>query len=423
MSDIFSKCREWPGARQARAVRDTGTYPYYRVVSENSGGGEVVVEGRRMVMAASNDYLGLAADPRVRQAATEATARLGTSCSSSRLLNGTLALHERLEAELAAFLGRDAALVTTTGFQANLVLSCLLGRDDVVLLDQHCHASLIDAARLGDARFTRFRHNDLDHLARLLERGDPGTGRLIVTEGLFSMTGDLAALPELAELAARSGARLVVDGAHDTGLLGANGRGAAEHLAAEAGVDLVTGTLSKCFGSLGGFLAGSEDVVDFMRHHGRALIYSAAAPPGALAAALAALDIVRREPEHRERARALAARLHGGLRSLGYDTGAGDWSVVPVFVGQDAACLRLWNALFDAGVFAHAILPPAVPPGRALVRLSLTAANTDEHVERILDVFAACARCAPEMPTVSGAPGVPADTADLPMSDAASSTA
>lgn len=405
MADIFAKCREWPGARTARAA---GTYPYYRAITEHLGGGEVVVEGRRMVMAASNDYLGLAADPRVRQAAADATARLGTSCSNSRLLNGTLALHERLETELAAFLGREAALVTTTGFQANLVLSCLLGREDVVLLDQHCHASLVDAARLADARFTRFRHNDMDHLARLLDRGDPATGRLIVTEGLFSMMGDLSALPQLVSLATRAGARLVVDGAHDIGLLGESGRGAGEVLGVEEHIDLVTGTLSKSFGSLGGFLAGSEEVVDYVRHHGRALIFSAAAPPGALAAALTALDIIRREPEHRERARALGARLHEGLRALGYDTGPGHSPVVPVFAGSDSDCLRLWNTLFAAGVFAHAILPPAVPPGRALVRLSLTAAHNEAQLDRILDVFEAFRASLPDHP------GDLSDRADVP---------
>ncbi|MDT0306029.1 aminotransferase class I/II-fold pyridoxal phosphate-dependent enzyme [Streptomyces sp. DSM 44917] len=403
-ADIFAKCRDWTAAREARAAR---TYPYYRPLTESGGGAEGVVDGRRVVIAASNDYLALASDPRVVEAGGAALRRFGTSCSGSRLLNGTLALHERLEGELAAFLRQPAALVTTTGFQANLALACLLGRGDLLLLDQHSHASLLDAARLGQARHLRFRHNDRADLARLLGASGTGTGsaagtgawvrggRMAVTEGLFSMGGDLADLPGLAAtLAEAAPARLVVDGAHDIGLLGEHGRGAAELLGAEGSVDLITGTFSKCFGSVGGFLAGPEEVIDYLRHRGRSVLFSAAAPPAAVGAALAALGIVRAEPERRRRVLALSACLHRLLRELGWDTGSSLMPVVPVHVGDDAACLRLWQGLFDAGVFANAILPPAVPPGRAMIRLSVTAAHTERHLAVIADAFATQARTA-----------------------------
>ncbi|MFI9580658.1 aminotransferase class I/II-fold pyridoxal phosphate-dependent enzyme [Streptomyces sp. NPDC052236] len=344
-------------------------------------------------MAGCNDYLGLSTDPRVIEAAAQALRRFGASCSGARVLNGTLTLHEELESRLAAFMGGEAALVTTTGFQANLALAALLGRDTVVFADMSNHASLVDAVGLSAAAtHCRYRHSDLGHLERLLAASDPASARLIVTDGLFSMEGDLCRLPGIVDLARRHGARLVVDGAHDIGLLGAHGRGVAEHFGLLGDVDLFTGTLSKCFGSVGGMLVGPAAVIEHLRYSARSVLFSAAMPPASAAAALASLDIIEAEPERRARVHGHAQRLLRGLRSLGYDTGRSTTPVVPVYIGDTALCVRVWQELLDAGVFTNAVMTPAVPRNRALIRVTPQAVHTDEHITRILDAFAAVGR-------------------------------
>ncbi|GAA2411438.1 pyridoxal phosphate-dependent aminotransferase family protein [Streptomyces glaucosporus] len=386
MADVFGKKR----SAVQRALADDPARPYYRPLSAR--GAEVEIDGRTVVMAGCNDYLGLSTDPRVTEAAARALRRFGASCSGSRVLNGTLALHEELEGRLAAFVGGEAALVTTTGFQANLALAALLDEGDTVFADMSNHASLVDAVRLSPADHRRYRHSDLDHLDRLLAASDPASGRLIVTDGLFSMEGDLCRLPGLVALARRHGARLVVDGAHDIGLLGARGRGVVEHFGLTGRVDLVTGTLSKCFGSVGGMLVGPADVVEHLRYNARSVLFSAAMPPASAAAALAALDIVESEPERRRRVFGHARRLLEGLRSLGYDTGDSTTPVVPVYTGGTARCLRMWQELLDAGVFTNAVVEPAVARNRALIRVTPQAVHTDGHIARILDAFAEVAR-------------------------------
>ncbi|RBM07380.1 aminotransferase [Streptomyces sp. PT12] len=388
MEDVFDK-RIAPILE--KAMGEISDWPYFRALTPN-GPGEVIVDGRPSVMAGCNDYLGLSCDPRVTEAAAEAVRRYGASCSGSRSLNGTMALHEELEHRIAVFLERPAALVTTTGFQANLMLTALLERGDTVFSDMSNHASLVDAVRLSPAARRRYRHRDLDHLERLLSAAGPDTAKLIVTDGLFSMEGDVCPLPGLGTLAGRYGARLIVDGAHDIGLLGEHGRGVAEHFGLMDAVDLQTGTLSKCFGSLGGFVAGPEHLVRFLRYTARPFVFTAAMSPASAAAALAALTVIETEPDRRQRVFNHAERLHNGLRALGYTTSPSVTPVVPVHIGDELLCLRTWQELLDHGVYTNAVIPPGVPSHRSLIRVTAQATHTDEQITRILDAFAAVGR-------------------------------
>ncbi len=387
MPDVFRKQSQHDFYR---AMVESGTRPYFRALSAR--GTEVLVDGKRLIMVGCNDYLGLSTDPRVVAAASAALGRFGASCSGSRALNGSLALHEELEGRLAVFLGQEAAVVTTTGFQTNLAIASFLGRNDAAFGDMSNHASLVDGIRLGFGAHYRYRHSDMIHLESLLRAADPAVGKLIVTDGLFSMSGDLCRLPEIVALARRYEARVVVDSAHDIGLMGVGGRGVAEHFGLLDGVDLVTGTLSKCFGSSGGMLAGPGDVIDYLRYSARSLLFSAAMPAAAAAAGIASLDIIESEPHRRQRALDLAERLHNGLRALGYDTGQSVTPIIPVHVGDAELCLRAWQELFDAGVFTNAVAAPAVPRGRALLRVTAQATHTDDQVEQVLDAFALVGR-------------------------------
>lgn len=383
--DAFAKCR--PPQVLADVI-----YPYYQPIQERLSDVEVIIGGRRVLMAGSNDYLGLSNDPRLKAAAGEALRRFGTGNSGSRVLNGTLGSHQRLEGELADFLGHEAAMVVSTGYQANLALSPLFGSSDLLLADRHIHASLIEATRLGQAGLQRYRHNDTAQLAKLLRAADPAGGLMIVTEGMFSVAGDLCDLPGIADLAARFGARVIVDGAHDVGLLGAGGRGAAEHLGRLPAVDVQTVTFSKCFGTTGGAVTGPAHVIDHLRHHARSAMFSASLSPACTAAALAALDVIRTEPERRRRAIAAGRRLRSGLAAFELPMAAADTPTVALEVGDAESCCRLWKELFDQGVLANAMLPPSVPGGKALIRLSVTASHTDVQVDRILEAVAGAVR-------------------------------
>ncbi|WP_433443204.1 aminotransferase class I/II-fold pyridoxal phosphate-dependent enzyme [Nonomuraea sp. CA-141351] len=389
MADVFAKCR-LPETYQF--VKELGVYPYYQAIEERPGGGEVVIDGRVLVQAGSNDYLGLSGDERVKEAAVEATRRLGTGSGGSRLSNGSLALHEELEARLAAFLGRAAVMVTSAGYLANLALGALIGPGDTVIGDRLVHACLIDAVRLSGARLRRYRHNDMKHLERLLDASDPDAGRLIITEGMFSTSGSVCDLPGIAKLARAYGARVVMDSAHDVGLLGATGRGAAEQHGLERAVDLQTITFSKALGTLGGAVAGPEEIIAYLRHYARSMVFTAALSPACAAAALAALEIITAEPERRDRLRVAAERLSGELASIGYAVVPSDRPVIAVPVGDDLLCFRLWRELFDEGVFSTAMISPGVPPGQALIRVSITASHTEAQVDRIVSAFAAAGR-------------------------------
>ncbi|MEU4695244.1 pyridoxal phosphate-dependent aminotransferase family protein [Actinoplanes sp. NPDC023714] len=370
------------GLQDAEAtLKKHGVDAYFRAVEGWTGDGFAILDGRKVVLAGSNDYLGLSRDPRVIDAAVEALGRYGASVSGSRPLNGTVDLHERLEERMAAFLGQEAAAVTTTGYQANLAIAAALGPADVAFSDARNHASLIDGLRLGEGTIRSYRHADLRHLRRRLEAaaGDE-RGLLIVTDGVFSMEGDVAPVAGLRDLADEFGAKLVVDSAHDLGVLGPRGAGIG------TGADLITATFSKALGSTGGVIAGPEANVRRLRYNARSLVFSAGLPPASAAAALAALDILEAEPQRRERLRRLARLLHDGLRAIGLDTRPSTTPIVPVPFPDMAAAGAFWAGLERAGVVVNLVGPPATP--RAMLRVTLTAAHDEGHAERVIGAFA-----------------------------------
>jgi 8-amino-7-oxononanoate synthase len=381
--DLFAKCAEFTRAREAMAA---GNYPYFIPLDDNEGT-EVTYKGQRLIMIGSNNYLGLTTDPRVKTAAIEAIERYGTSCTGSRFLNGTVALHEELEQELARFVGKEAALVFSTGFQVNLgVISGLVGRHDVVIVDREDHASVIDGCRLGLGKLHRFHHNDMGDLERVLHSCPDGAGKLVVVDGVYSMGGDIAPLPELVQLCEEYGARLMVDDAHALGVLG-EGRGTAAHFGLTEKVDLIMGTFSKALASTGGFIAGDETTIHYIKHVARTMIFSASIPPANAAAALACLRIIRDEPERICRLAAVSERMASALRNRGFNVGPTQTPIIPILLGDDLTTLTLWRLLFDAGVFVNAVLPPAVPAHASRLRTSYMATHTDEQLEYVLGVF------------------------------------
>jgi len=398
-ADVFAKVRGHERADQLQAARDADLMPYFRRL-EGPAGPVVEMEGASRIMLGSNNYLGLTGDPRVLSGARDALERYGTGLTGSRLLNGTIALHEELEGELAAWMGTEDALVFTTGHQANLgALGTLLDPGDTVVADSGDHASILDGCLLSRAKLRAFRHNRLDKLERALQRAaTDGGGVLVVVDGVFSMEGDVADLPRIVELCRAHGARLMVDEAHGAGVLGARGAGASELFGVEDGVDLRMGTFSKSLASCGGFLAGSEEVIDFLRVRSRAFLFTAAAVPAAVGAALAALRIIRSAdgPPLFEQVLDNAHYLNDGLHALGLhvvepatlpDGRRLTTPIVPVLVGDDWKAVLLWRALFDAGVFVNVALHPAVPPGGALLRTSVMATHDRLTLDRALDAF------------------------------------
>lgn len=382
--DLFEKCRNYTDAREAI---ERGVYPYFIPLNENEGT-EVVFQGKRLIMCGSNNYLGLTTHPKVREAAIEAIKRYGTSCTGSRFLNGTLAMHEQLEHELAEWVGMESTLVFSTGMQTNLgTVSALIGRDDVVVLDKEDHASIVDGARLGYGKIERYRHNDLEHLEKVLQSIPNTAGSLLVVDGLFSMEGDLAPIPELAKLAKKYGTRFMVDDAHGMGVMG-GGHGTVAHFNATKDVDLIMSTFSKSFASLGGFIAGDENTIDYIKHNARALIFSASIPPANTAAALAALQVMREEPERSNRVCEIAAKMRKGYKQLGFDIGKSETPVIPIIIGDDEKTFHLWKLLFDNGVFVNPVISPAVSAGHQLLRTSYMATHTDEQMDRVLETFA-----------------------------------
>ena len=381
--DLFAKCR---GPQAWHALREAGLYPYFRPI-EASEGTEVVVDGRRVLMAGSNNYLGLTHDPRVLEAAREALEHYGTGCTGSRFLNGTLTLHIELEERLAALTRKESALVFSTGFQTSLgVISALVGRDEWILGDRENHASIIDGCRLSFGELRKYRHNDMEDLERLLQaKGERAA--LVVTDGLFSMTGDLAPLPEITALARSYGARVLVDDAHSFGVFGSRGAGTPDHFGLDDQVDLVMGTFSKSLAGIGGFCAGPLEVMDWLRHGARTMMFSASVPPAVAAAALRCLDIIEAEPERRAWVLDLARRAAEGLRQLDFDTGATESPIVPVFLGDRVRCFRFWQILLEEGVFTNPVTAPAVPAGMDLLRCSFMATHGEHHLEQFLAAF------------------------------------
>ncbi len=388
--DIFEKC--WNFTR-AKETIEQGIYPYFIPIQENCGN-RVVMNGREVIMIGSNNYLGLTKDPRVQEAAVQALKKYGTSCSGSRFLNGTLHLHEELEHRLARFVNKDAALVFSTGYQTNLgAISTLIGRRDVVVTDKTNHASIFDGIFLAaglnmDIKVKRYRHNDMADLERVLKQLDENTPKMIITDGVFSMEGSIVKLPEVVNLARRYNARVYVDDAHGIGVLGKTGRGTLEHFHMFDQVDLVMCTFSKSFASLGGFIAGSEEVIHYIKHHSRPLIFSAAIPPANIAAVLKSLEIIENEPQIVNRLHEIGDFMRREFQNLGFNTGDSETPIIPIIIGDDIKTFQFWKALFEEGVYTNAVISPAVPPDRALLRTSYMATHTNEDLEQVLEAFA-----------------------------------
>jgi 8-amino-7-oxononanoate synthase len=383
--DVFEKCTVAPPALE---LRNAGFDAYYRVL-QSPPGPEVTVDGRRMVMLGSNNYLGLANDPRVKRAALEATERWGAGTTGARCLNGTLEIHDDLERRLARFFHRDAAIFFTSGYMANLgVISGLAQRGDYVIVDRRAHASILDGCRLSLAETRRFRHNDTDHLRRVLEScGD--AGKLVAVDGVYSMEGDIAPLPRIVEACREFGARLVLDDAHGLGVLGRDGRGTAQHFDLEDQVDLVVGTTSKSLPAVGGFCVGEQQVIDYLRYGqmNRPFLFAASPPAGAVAAVREALLILQEEPTLRRRLWDTTRRVQQALHGMGFDTGQSQTPIVPVVVGSVERTFEAWKMLSDEGVFVNVVLPPAVPAGACLIRMTLTASHTREQIDLVLDAL------------------------------------
>jgi 8-amino-7-oxononanoate synthase len=381
--DIFDKAFNWTDADLAKSA---GLYPYFLPLQDTEGT-EVVVEDRRILMIGSNNYLGLTTDPRVRQAAIDAVKRYGTSCTGSRFLNGTLALHQEAEERLAAYVGMEAALVFSTGYQVNLgTISAIIERGDVVVLDKDDHASIVDGAMLALGETRRFAHNDMAHLDRVLDKIDDDTGVLVVVDGVYSMGGDLAPLPDIIPITKKHGARLMVDDAHSIGVMG-GGRGTSAHFGVTDDVDLIMGTFSKSFASLGGFIAGDAKVMDFVQHHARSFIFSASMPAANVAAVLAALEIMENEPERIDRLWEVTVRMRTGLNEMGFEMGPSTTPIIPIIMGEMDRTLMAWKMCFDAGLYTNAVVPPGVPPDMCLLRTSYMATHTDEQIDRALNIL------------------------------------
>lgn len=381
--DIFNKCFQYTDAKEAMAA---GIYPYFIPLTENEGS-EAEYQGQRLIMCGSNNYLGLTTHPKVREAAIQAINRFGTSCTGSRFLNGTLELHEHLEHELAEWVGKPSALVFSTGMQVNLgVISALVYGDEYIILDKDDHASIVDGALLSRGEMRRFRHQDYAALESLLNDLQMSRGRMVVVDGLYSMGGDIVRLPELVDICKKYSARLMVDDAHAMGVLG-GGRGTATHFGLTEKVDLIMSTFSKSFASLGGFIAGDSDVIHYIKHHARSLIFSASIPPANAAAALAALHVMKDEPERITRLNEIGAHMRNGFTQLGFNIGESESPIVPIIIGDQNKTFLTWKLLFDQGVFVNAVVAPGVPAGKQLLRTSYMATHTDEQLTKVLDIF------------------------------------
>jgi 8-amino-7-oxononanoate synthase len=381
---FFEKCDNFTTANE---MRDLGLYPYFRTI-ESAQDTEVRINGKKMLMLGSNSYMGLTNDPRIKEAGQKALATYGSGCAGSRFLNGTLDIHIELEEQLAAFHGKEAALVFTTGYQANVgTISALVGREDNVFIDRMDHASIVDGARLCYGRkIFKFNHNEINDLERKLAQST-AKGKLVIVDGIYSMEGDIAKLPEIVEVAKKHRAAILVDDAHSVGVLGKSGNGTADHFNLTNEVDLIVGTFSKSLASIGGYTCGDKSVIDYLKHHSRALIFSASMSPPNVAAAQKALEIVVNEPERRDLLWRNTMFMHKGLRDMGLDIGETETPIMPVVVGETERCFALWRSLHDAGIFINPVVTPAVPPNRALIRLSVMATHTLDQLTYALETI------------------------------------
>ncbi|MGA9117813.1 MAG: aminotransferase class I/II-fold pyridoxal phosphate-dependent enzyme [Bacteroidota bacterium] len=386
-NDLFQKC--WSFTR-ADDIKAAGYYPYFRPIEENEGP-VVTIEGHKVIMAGSNNYLGLTADPRVKEAAKKAVDKYGTGCSGSRYLTGTLDLHVELEARLAKYYGKEACLLYSTGYQtAQGIIPTLVQKGEFVVSDRDNHACIVAGnlmAKGSFADFVRYKHNDMEDLGRVLSRLPKHTGKLVVSDGVFSTSGTIVDLPNLVKAAREFNARILIDDAHATGVIGKGGRGTASHFDLEDEVDMTMGTFSKTFASLGGFVVGERDVINYLKHHAPALIFSASPTPPSVAAALAALQILESEPERIGRLIANAQKMRDGFRSMGFRIIDGQTGIVPVIIGDDTRTFIFWRKLFDSGVFVNAFISPGVPNGMQMLRTSYMATHEEKHLDRILETF------------------------------------
>ncbi len=383
VADLFQKTGQFTMAKEAMEM---GIYPYFRALSESEGT-TATFEGKEVVMIGSNNYLGLTTDPRVRQAAIEAIEKYGTSVTGSRFLNGTLELHLELDRRLAQFVGKEAALVFSTGYQTNLgTISALISKGDYVVIDKDAHACIVDGCMLSRGEMKRFRHNDISSLEQVLSKLPEEGGRLVVIDGVYSMGGDIAPLPDIVEICKRYGARIMIDDAHGIGVTG-QGRGTAAHFGLTDEVDLIMGTFSKSFAGIGGFIAGSADVIHYIQHHARSLIFSAALPAPNAAAVLKALEIIEAEPYRIDRLWENAGYMRDNLRAIGYDVGQSNSPIIPIIVRDEYRTVLAWRALIEEGVYTNPVIPPGVPPNGSLLRTSYMATHTREHLDRALEAF------------------------------------
>jgi 8-amino-7-oxononanoate synthase len=382
--DIFEKCAK--ASEYESGLKQSGHYFFFRKL-ESPQDSEVVVNGKKVIMIGSNNYLGLTNHPRVKEAAIKAIEKYGTGCAGSRFLNGTLEIHEELEKKLARFFRKEAALVFATGYQTNLgAISALVERNDLAIIDKDDHASIIDGCRLSFGKVQKFRHNDMDDLERVLD-ATKGKDKLIIVDGVFSMEGDIADLPGIVRLAKVYGARIMVDDAHAIGVLGNGGRGTAEHFGLENEVDLIMGTYSKSLAAIGGFVAGRADVISWIKHLGRSMIFSASLPPSLVASVSTALDIIEEQPELRTRLWRNTHKMLRGYKTLGYDTGTSETPIIPILIKDTMKTYQMCKLLFENGVFVNSVISPAVPPGRELLRTSYMATHTEEQLDKVLAAF------------------------------------
>ncbi|MCF7931185.1 MAG: pyridoxal phosphate-dependent aminotransferase family protein [Acholeplasmataceae bacterium] len=383
--DLFKKCYQYDAAKKAR---EAGYYPYFHELTSKQDT-VVHMEGKEMIMIGSNNYLGLTSHPEVIQASIEATLKYGTGVSGSRFLNGTLNLHRELEEELAAFLNKEDVSIFGTGFQSNLaIISGIAGRNDIIFSDKENHASIYDGTRLSYAEVIRFEHSDMKDLEEKLAKAPESKGKLIITDGVFSMSGDIAKLPEIVQLAKKYSARVMVDDAHGLGVMGEGGRGTAEHFGLEKEVDIIMGTFSKSLASLGGYMAAERDVIEYIRHNSRPYIFSAALPPANTAAALAALRILKREPQRVKDLAAIAEYMRQGLKARGLKIRDSKTPIIPIFTYMPLRTMLACNQLFEQGVYVNPVIPPATPIGECLIRTSYTATHTKEQMDIAIDKIA-----------------------------------
>jgi 8-amino-7-oxononanoate synthase len=383
--DLFDKCREL--AKIVQQAKDNHYYPYFTPISSEPDR-RVIIHGRELLMMGSNNYLGLTTHPKVKEAAIAAIRKYGSGCTGSRFGNGTLDIHVELEEKLAAFYKKDDCVVFSTGYSANLgTISSLVRRGDLAITDKLDHASITDGCQMSYGTVKRYVHNDMHSLEHVLTTAHADAGKLIVVDGVFSVEGDLAPLDQMVPLAKKHGARLMVDEAHAVGVMGKHGRGTAEHFGVEDQVDLLMGTFSKTFASIGGYVVGDAEVVSFIRHTARTVLFSAAIPAAATATVIETLRILQAEPERREHLWKNALRMSAGLRGMGYNLGTSVTPIMPIHIGDDVRTMTFWSALYAAGIFTNAFVPPGVPPGRSLIRTAVMATHTDADMDEALDKF------------------------------------